>query len=54
MTTGTWWVGTVIDVTWSLVWQARFGEHIPAHLVAAFTAVLTDPRPVLRTGIPTT
>ncbi|MFD8550142.1 DUF317 domain-containing protein [Streptomyces fradiae] len=39
------------------VWQARFGEHTPAHLVTAFTTALADPRPVLRThgsrGLPT-
>lgn len=32
------------------VWQARFGAHTPARLVAAFTAALADPRPVARTG----
>ncbi|WP_432112697.1 DUF317 domain-containing protein [Streptomyces sp. S1] len=32
------------------VWQARFGEHTPVHLVAAFTTALTDPHPVLRTA----
>ncbi|MFD4555951.1 DUF317 domain-containing protein [Streptomyces sp. NPDC058469] len=31
------------------VWQARFGEHTPAHLLAAFTASLADPSPVART-----
>ncbi|MFG2800451.1 DUF317 domain-containing protein [Streptomyces pseudovenezuelae] len=30
------------------VWQARFGAHAPARLVAAFTAALADPKPVLR------
>ncbi|MER5202189.1 DUF317 domain-containing protein [Streptomyces sp. NPDC002825] len=39
------------------VWQARFGEHTPAHLVTAFTTALADPRPVPRThgslGLPT-
>ncbi|MGI5438701.1 DUF317 domain-containing protein [Streptomyces shenzhenensis] len=30
------------------VWQARFGAHTPARLVAAFTAALADPKPVLR------
>ncbi|MET8921633.1 DUF317 domain-containing protein [Streptomyces sp. NPDC004623] len=32
------------------VWQARFGEHTPTRLVAAFTAALADPKPVARTG----
>ncbi|MFD8847595.1 DUF317 domain-containing protein [Streptomyces sp. NPDC059604] len=31
------------------VWQARFGEHTPLHLVAAFTSALADPNPLLRT-----
>ncbi|MFT9784652.1 DUF317 domain-containing protein [Streptomyces rhizosphaericola] len=39
------------------VWQARFGEHTPAHLITAFTTALADPRPALRThgshGLPT-
>ncbi|MEH0507258.1 DUF317 domain-containing protein [Streptomyces scabiei] len=39
------------------VWQARFGAHTPAYLVAAFTAALADPKPVLRMdsgrGLPT-
>ncbi|MFE6548302.1 DUF317 domain-containing protein [Streptomyces sp. NPDC057746] len=30
------------------VWQPRFGAHTPAYLVAAFTAALADPKPVLR------
>ncbi|WP_367881070.1 DUF317 domain-containing protein [Streptomyces sp. P3] len=30
------------------VWQARFGAHTPARLVAAFTAALADPNPVAR------
>jgi hypothetical protein len=30
------------------VWQARFGEHTPPHLIAAFTAALADPSPVAR------
>ncbi|WP_258037959.1 MULTISPECIES: DUF317 domain-containing protein [unclassified Streptomyces] len=32
------------------VWQARFSEHTPTRLVAAFTAALADPKPVARTG----
>ncbi|WP_413115458.1 DUF317 domain-containing protein [Streptomyces sp. CY1] len=30
------------------VWQARFGAHSPARLVAAFTTALADPTPVPR------
>ncbi|MDH6439401.1 hypothetical protein M2158_007942 [Streptomyces sp. SAI-144] len=30
------------------VWQARFGAHTPAYLVAAFTAALADPKHVPR------
>ncbi len=30
------------------VWQARFGAHTPARLVAAFTTALADPKPVPR------
>ncbi|MFE4331415.1 DUF317 domain-containing protein [Streptomyces sp. NPDC056831] len=32
------------------VWQARFGEHTPTHLIAAFTTALADPIPLPRTG----
>ncbi|MEU5833013.1 DUF317 domain-containing protein [Streptomyces diacarni] len=32
------------------VWEARFSEHTPTHLVAAFTAALADPRPVARSN----
>ncbi|MFE1199582.1 DUF317 domain-containing protein [Streptomyces olivaceoviridis] len=32
------------------VWQAHFGEHIPPHLITAFTTALTDPTPVARIG----
>ncbi|MFG3126802.1 DUF317 domain-containing protein [Streptomyces tendae] len=32
------------------VWQARFGVRTPPHLIAAFTAALTDPKPVPRTN----
>ncbi|GAA2678161.1 DUF317 domain-containing protein [Streptomyces aculeolatus] len=31
------------------VWQARFSEHAPAHLITAFTAALADPTPIART-----
>ena len=30
------------------MWQARFGAHTPAYMVAAFTAALADPKPVPR------
>ncbi|MFD3910081.1 DUF317 domain-containing protein [Streptomyces sp. NPDC058603] len=33
------------------VWQARFCEHTPPRLVAAFTTALADPRPVPRTSL---
>lgn len=32
------------------VWQARFGEHTPTRLIAAFTTALADPIPLPRTG----
>lgn len=34
------------------VWQARFGEHTPPHLVGAFVAALAEPSPLPRTGSP--
>ncbi|MEV0691237.1 DUF317 domain-containing protein [Streptomyces sp. NPDC050388] len=34
------------------MWQARFGEHTPTHLIAAFTAALADPSPLPRTSSP--
>ena len=49
-TTGCWWVGAALDRTGPPLWQARFGEHTPPHLITAFTAALTDPSPVLRTA----
>ncbi|WP_326812276.1 DUF317 domain-containing protein [Streptomyces scopuliridis] len=48
--TGHWFVTTTL--TSRPVWQARFGEHTPAHLIAAFTAALADPSPLPRTGSP--
>ncbi|MGZ3101949.1 DUF317 domain-containing protein [Streptomyces sp. H72] len=36
----------------TLLWQAHFSEHTPPHLITAFTAALTDPRPVPRTAGP--
>lgn len=32
------------------VWQARFDEHTPPHLIAAFTAALAAPSPAIRTA----
>lgn len=48
---GSWWVMATLgrDRPESPVWHARFDEHTPVHLVAAFTAALADPRPVPRT-----
>ncbi|MGW3692333.1 DUF317 domain-containing protein [Streptomyces sp. NPDC005149] len=34
------------------VWQARFGEHTPPHLITAFTTALADTHPVARTDSP--
>ena len=51
-TTGTWWVGTSLDDTRPPVWQARFGEHTPGHLITAFTRALADTRPLLRHSNP--
>ncbi|MDX2403983.1 DUF317 domain-containing protein [Streptomyces microflavus] len=34
------------------VWQARFGEHTPPHLITAFTTALADTRPVARPDSP--
>ncbi|MCZ0990333.1 DUF317 domain-containing protein [Streptomyces diastatochromogenes] len=48
--TGTWWVTTFLSDSRPPVWQARFGEHTPTHLIAAFTTALTEPHPVARTG----
>lgn len=53
---GAWFV-TATLVPGRPVWQARFGAHTPACLVAAFTAALADPKPVPRIdsgrGLPT-
>ncbi|MET9812413.1 DUF317 domain-containing protein [Streptomyces sp. NPDC006355] len=49
-TTGTWWVGTILDDTRPPVWQARFGEHTPTRLITAFTSALADTSPLLRQG----
>ena len=34
------------------IWQARFSEHAPPHLITAFTRALANPKPVLRTDGP--
>ncbi|MFG3384027.1 DUF317 domain-containing protein [Streptomyces sp. NPDC047999] len=51
------WFVTVSLGIHQKVWQARFGEHTPAHLVTAFTTALADPRLVPRPhgslGLPT-
>ncbi|MDX3855627.1 DUF317 domain-containing protein [Streptomyces sp. AK02-01A] len=44
---GAWFVTTALGPD-RPVWQAHFGATAPARLVAAFTAALADPRPVLR------
>ncbi|MEV4449533.1 DUF317 domain-containing protein [Streptomyces mirabilis] len=44
---GAWFVTATLGLD-RPVWQARFGAHTPAYLVAAFTASLADPKPVLR------
>lgn len=46
---GPWFVTTTLGQH-RPVWQARFGEHTPPYLIAAFTAALVDPSPVPRTG----
>ncbi|MFJ6438652.1 DUF317 domain-containing protein [Streptomyces sp. NPDC091416] len=51
---GSWWVTATLgrDRAQLPVWQARFDERTPVHLVTAFTAALADPRPVPRTDSP--
>jgi hypothetical protein len=46
---GAWFVTVTLGSNRRPVWQARFGEHTPPHLITAFTTALTDPRPVMRT-----
>ncbi|MFF3412548.1 DUF317 domain-containing protein [Streptomyces sp. NPDC002742] len=46
---GAWFVTAALGLN-RPVWQARFGEHTPPRLVAAFTTALADPAPVPRTG----
>lgn len=45
---GAWFVTASLGPNRRPVWQARFGAHTPARLVAAFTAALVDPKPVAR------
>ncbi|GGJ04724.1 DUF317 domain-containing protein [Streptomyces brasiliensis] len=47
---GAWFVTASFGPERKPVWQARFGEHTPARLIAAFTTALTDPHPAARTG----
>ncbi|WP_447035867.1 DUF317 domain-containing protein [Streptomyces sp. DSM 118878] len=51
-TSGACWVDTALRDFRVLQWQAHFSEHTPPHLITAFTAALTDPRPTLRTAGP--
>ncbi|WP_328939229.1 DUF317 domain-containing protein [Streptomyces tauricus] len=50
--TGPWWVDIALRSFRTLLWQAHFSEHTPAHLITAFTAALADLRPVPRTAGP--
>ncbi|WP_330347818.1 DUF317 domain-containing protein [Streptomyces sp. NBC_00582] len=43
-------MGTNLDDTQPPVWQARFGEHTPGHLITAFTHALADTSPLVRQG----
>ncbi|MFD8064207.1 DUF317 domain-containing protein [Streptomyces cyaneofuscatus] len=53
---GPWFITTTLGHD-RPVWQARFGENTPPHLVTAFTTALADPQPVWRAngvlGLPT-
>lgn len=49
---GAWFVTATLGPDCQPVWQARFGEHTPPHLITAFTRALADPSPLLRTGTP--
>ncbi|MER0445801.1 DUF317 domain-containing protein [Streptomyces sp. Edi4] len=46
---GAWFIDATVGPELRPVWQARFGEHTPPHLITAFTTALADPRPVPRT-----
>jgi len=45
---GSWFATTTLNSGSRPVWQARFGEHTPPRLIAAFTTSLADPSPVPR------
>ncbi|MFI9423411.1 DUF317 domain-containing protein [Streptomyces achromogenes] len=51
------WLATTMLGRKRPVWQARFSEGTPLHLITAFTAALADPAPLLRatspSGLPT-
>ncbi|MFI5795889.1 DUF317 domain-containing protein [Streptomyces sp. NPDC051677] len=49
-TSNCWWTTTLLSESQGPVWQARFGEHTPLHLVTAFTRALADPSPLPHTG----
>ncbi|MET8721441.1 DUF317 domain-containing protein [Streptomyces misionensis] len=48
---GAWFVTAILGPD-RPVWQARFSEHAPPHLITAFTRALANPKPVLRTDGP--
>ncbi|MFJ1652694.1 DUF317 domain-containing protein [Streptomyces sp. NPDC088337] len=45
---GAWFISATLGPN-RPVWQARFGVYTPPRLISAFTAALTDPKPVPRT-----
>ncbi|MEU2263924.1 DUF317 domain-containing protein [Streptomyces sp. NPDC019645] len=49
---GAWFVTARLGPDRQPLWQARFGEHTPPHLITSFTRALTDPSPLPRTGTP--
>jgi hypothetical protein len=49
-TSDCWWATTTLSETDGPVWEARFGEHTPRQLIAAFTRALADPSPLPRMG----
>ncbi|WP_240966017.1 DUF317 domain-containing protein [Streptomyces zingiberis] len=51
-TSNCWWATTTLSEPQGPVWQARFGEHTPPHLITAFAAALADPSPLPRTSNP--
>lgn len=51
--TGNHWVATTtLAEPHELVWQARFGEHAPPHLITAFTRALAHPSPLPARALP--